>query len=163
MKLLLPILLFISTACFAHPIHVSVCEINHHPVEEYIEIKIRIFADDFEDVLEERTGLRTLLNTEDELPKANDYIFEYLQEKFAISINGSVRSFEFVGKEYDELAAICTLKIRNVKSISTMVIANEVMLHWFKDQVNVTHIDCNDELKSTFFSNKREREEFEWK
>lgn len=162
MKLILPILLFLSSFCAAHPIHVSVCEVNHNAQKGWLEITIRIFADDFEDVLEDRTGIRTKLGTDEELPKTNDYILEYLQEKLSITVNDTFKTINLISKEVEDLATICKLYALDVKDISNMTVRNEVMLHWFKDQVNVTHIDCNDELKSTFFSKGRVEESFNW-
>ena len=98
-----------------HPIHVSICEINHSIQQERLEIKIRIFADDFEDVLEERTGLRTKLGTIDELPDTDKFVEDYLKEKITVSINDTLQSVEYVGKELDDLAMVCYLYIPNVK------------------------------------------------
>ncbi len=163
MKFLLPIFLFLSSASFAHPIHVSVCEINHNAQKGWLEITLRIFTDDFEDVLEERTGVRTKLGTPQELAVTNDYIMDYIKEKFVVVVNDTLKSLVLVTKEYDEFATICKLYVPRVKTVSSMTITNEVMVHWFSDQVNVTHIDCNDELKSTFFAKGRAKETFRWK
>jgi hypothetical protein len=163
MKFILPILLFLSSVCMAHPIHVSVCEINHNVQKGVLEVTIRIFSDDFEDVLEDRTGVRTKLGTSAELAKTNDYIMDYLRDNFSIIVNDTLKSLVFVTKEFDEFATICKLYVPRVKTVSSMTITNELMLHWFSDQVNVTHIDCNDELKSTFFAKGRAKETFRWK
>jgi hypothetical protein len=163
MKFLLPFFLFLSSVCAAHPIHVSVCEINHNAQKSILEITLRIFSDDFEDVLEERTGVRTKLATPQELAVANDYIMDYIREKFVVVVNDTLKSLVLITKEYDEFATICKLYVPRVKVVNSMTITNEVMLHWFSDQVNVTHIDCNDELKSTFFARGRAKETFRWK
>ena len=145
-----------------HPLHVSVCEINHKAEKEWLEITIKIFADDFQDVLEDRTGINTKLGTEEEHIQANGFIYDYLKEKIKLKINDEIVSLQFVGKEVENLVTWCYLYVPNVNNISSIEISNAVMLHWFNDQINVTHIDCNDQLRSTFFSKDRAVEKFEY-
>lgn len=158
----LSLTLFFSSHAF-HPLHVSVCEMKHIPEKEWLEVTIKIFADDFQDVLEERTGINTHLGLPDEHEKANDLISDYLKEKIQININGKDRELKFVNKKVEDVATWCYLYVPDVKTINTIEISNAVMVHWFNDQVNVTHIDCNDKLKSTFFSKDRIKEQFVYK
>ncbi len=166
MKLLFTILLSVSAVFSSnafHPLHVSVCEIKHNAEKGWLEITIKIFEDDFRDVLKDRTGIATKMGTDDEHVQTDEFILDYLQEKIQISINGESLELQYVGKEVEDVASWCYLYVPNISEISTIEIANAVMVHWFNDQVNVTHIDCNDKLKSTFFSKDRVLEKFEYK
>lgn len=165
MRLVLSIIISFSsifTTAEYHPLHVSVCEIKHNTESDWLEVTVRLFADDFQDVLENRTGIKTNLGTENEYKKTDDFIYDYLQEKIQIIVNGEYKVLQFIGKEIDldDLSTYCYLYIPNIKEINTIEIANSVMVHWFNDQVNVTHVDCNDKLKSTFFSAERVKEKF---
>lgn len=166
MKFLLVILLsisaFFNSSAF-HPLHVSVCEIKHNEEKDWLEITIKIFEDDFRDVLKDRTGIETKMGTEEEHIQTDGIIYEYLLEKIQISINGESVELQYIGKEVEDVASWCYLYVPDVKEISTIEISNAVMVHWFNDQVNVTHVDCNDKLKSTFFSKDRVLEKFEYK
>ncbi|MEZ5022938.1 MAG: DUF6702 family protein [Chitinophagales bacterium] len=166
MNLLLGLLLSLSATFNSsafHPLHVSVCEINHNAEKEWLEVTIKIFADDFQDVLEERTGIITHIGLPNEDVKTNDFIFDYLQEKIQININGEPREIKFSGKEVEDVSTWCYLYVPNVSEIKSIEVSNSVMVHWFNDQINVTHIDCNDKLKSTFFSKDRTKEKFVYK
>ena len=77
MNLLLCLLMSLTTTFHVeyHPIHVSVCEMNHKADREWLEITIKIFADDFQDVLEDRTGINTKIGTEEEHIQTNGLVF----------------------------------------------------------------------------------------
>lgn len=145
---------------WAHPIHVSVCEMAHKPESDELVITIKIFADDFQDVLEDRTGKSINLGQPGEHKKTDEYILEYLREKLLIDINGKPATLEFDRKEIEDIATWCYIYVRQVPDIREITIRNLVMLHWFNDQVNVVHLDCNGKMNSTFFSRGRERDVF---
>lgn len=147
-------------AAFAHPIHVSVCEMAHKPESDELVITIKIFADDFQDVLEDRTGKSINLGLPGEHKKTDEYILEYLREKLLIDINGKPAILEFDRKEIEDIATWCYIYVRSVPEIREITIQNLVMLHWFNDQVNVVHLDCNGKMNSTFFSRGREKDVF---
>jgi len=146
-----------------HPIHVTVTDMKHNTDKNWLEITIKIFTDDFEDVLQERTGKPIRLGQEDEHQNTNTYIIDYLHEHFKITINEEPATLEFIGKEIEDVAVWCYLAIPDIHKVTSVTIANSVMMHWFDDQINVVHLDCNDKLNSTFFSKNREVETFRFK
>ena len=157
------ILLAIPSMICAHPIHVSVCEIFHNEPEGRLEIVIKIFADDFQDVLEERTGEKVgLMEDEEEHEQMGDFILEYLEEKLIIEINGNPTELIYDHTEVEDIASFNYLFIDHPGAIQEVRIQNSVMVHWFNDQVNVVHLDCNGKLNSTFFSKGREVDTFEF-
>ena len=159
--ILLSIVLLFSSATIhkKHPIHVSVCDIKHNEEKNWMEITIKIFADDFEDLLFEQSEIQTLLGSNEEHIKTNDLIVDYLSRTLSFSIDGKKVAYSFVGKEVEELAVWCYLYIPEVTDMKSFTITNRVMMDWFKDQTNVVHVDYKGKLKSTFFSNVRGHEE----
>ena len=162
MRFLLLTLLFIPMLCAAHPIHVSVTEINHNAEEQILELTIKIFEDDFNDVLEDRTGQTILLGKEGEHKKTDRFIEEYIKEKFVISINGKPAQLEFIRKEVEDIACWTYVRITGVSEIEKLTIQNSILIHWFDDQINVVHVDYNGRMNSTFFSEGKETDEFEF-
>jgi len=160
MKSLLLIFLLAPFLSLAHPIHVSVCEMTHNAETDLLEITIKIFADDFNDVLADRTGKTILLGQEGEHKNIDSFIKDYLDEKLILEINGKPVALEFDKKEVEDVATWCYLHVSDIKEINTLSIQNSVMIHWFKDQVNVVHVDCNDKMNSTFFSKGKEVDVF---
>ncbi len=154
-------LIFFSSTTLkkAHPIHVSVCDIKHNETKNWMEITLKIFADDFEDVLKDMTDVQTYIGTENEHLETNSYIIDYLSRHLSFSIDGEKVAYTFIGKEVEELAVWCYLYIPEVETMSSFTIHNSVMMDWFKDQTNVTHVDYGGKLKSTFFSHGRGYEE----
>lgn len=148
-----------------HPIHVSVCEINQKADLGVLEITLKIFADDFQDVLEDRTKEQIDLGMESEHAKTDSFIMDYLNETFEIALNDTIKELKFVGKEVDleDLSTWIYFYVDEATDIKKIDLRNQVMVHWFNDQTNVTHIDCNDKLKSTFFAKDRVKESFTYK
>ena len=144
----------LPAASIAHPIHVSVCEINHDTEDGLVEITMKIFADDFGDVLKESTGEDIRLGSDEEHPRADALIMDYLREKFLLDINGSRVELQYSSRKIEDVAIWCHLFVPNINTIESLTVQDDIMLHWFKDQVNVVHLDCNDKLNSTFFSGK---------
>jgi hypothetical protein len=161
--ILLALAVYLPVAVYGHPIHVSVCEMEHDKTTARLEITLKLFWDDFEDVLEDRSKEVIRLGTEDEHPDTDRYIVDYFSDKLNLSINGKDADILFQGREMEDIAIWCYLSVEDVEEIATITITNAVMLHWFRDQVNVLHLDCNDKLKSTYFFPGREEETFTFK
>jgi hypothetical protein len=80
-----------------------------------------------------------------------------------VDINGEPVLLEFIGREIEDVAIWLYLYVKDVDQVHSVTVRNELMFHWFKDQVNVVHLDCNDKLNSTFFSEKRPIDTFTFK
>ncbi|MEX0360664.1 MAG: DUF6702 family protein, partial [Allomuricauda sp.] len=106
--------------------------------------------DDLDDVLEERYGIKTELATKNEAPVADTYIEKYLRAKFAMTLNGEIVPYTFLGKEYDNDVIICYMELENVdiSNLKSVSIQNEVLTDLFEEQQNVVHVKWKGQKKS---------------
>ena len=131
-----------------HAFHVSVCEIYHNQDTQALEITMKIFLDDLE-LAVQQSGVESFnLMDVDEEAVDSESLKNYLLSRFEISTNSKVRQLDFVGFEYDDDALLCYLEGKKVKKFNQIVIRNEVITEIYEDQINLTHLQSGESLKS---------------
>ncbi len=150
-KLLLPlaVVLFLSFTT-AHKFYVSVTNMVYSEKDQAFQITSRIFIDDMDALLKERYGIVSKLATPDESKLADEYIEKYFRAKFAVTINGELVDYKFLGKRYDKDVAVCYLEIPNIKidEVTKLTVQNEVLTDMFDEQQNVVHVKWKGHKKS---------------
>lgn len=136
-----------------HPFHVSVCSIHYASEEKSLQITLKIFADDLEEALNKAPYRMDgepyidILNPED--PEIIDVkVKQYIRKHFEITVNGEVVEPMFLGYELEDLAMWCYLEVNDVKKVDTVKIRNSILTELFDDQINIVHVDYQDEIKS---------------
>ena len=142
----------------AHPFYVSVCQIDHNPETDALEISFRLFMDDLEQALETMGTDLLRLGTEREAEKADLYISRYLARHVEIEISGRRVSAAFLGKEVDSDAIWCYLEVENIPVLETMTMTNTLLLETFEDQVNLVHVNAGGQKKSLLFNGQQVRQ-----
>jgi len=144
--LLLPLFAFATV----HKFYVSVTNISYSEKEDALQITTRIFIDDFEKVIEERYGIETYLATEEESEMADHYIEKYLTSKFIFHINGETKTYDFLGKKYDNDIMVCYLELSELDfpNVKTIEVQNEILIDLFDEQQNIVHFKINGKKKS---------------
>jgi hypothetical protein len=137
---LLLLALFISCGWLMHKFYVSLTEIKYNPETERIEVSMRIFPDDLDLALMERTGIRTQLGTELESPEADSLLMIYLIEDFNLQVNGEDIELSYLGKEPESDAIWCYLESSKVSTPVTITIRNAILTEFFPDQVNIIQV-----------------------
>jgi len=138
--LLLLVILFISSGWLMHKFYVSLTEIRYNPERERIEVSMRIFPDDLDLALMERSGIRTLLGTELESPEADSLLMIYLLQDFNLQVNGKEIELYYLGKESESDAIWCYLESPKVPPPETITVRNAVLTEFFPDQVNIIQV-----------------------
>lgn len=144
--MVLPLLAFSGI----HKFYVSVTNIHYSEKDEAIQMTSRIFIDDFENVLVARYGIEAHLASDTENKLAEEYIEKYLKTKFLVYINGEQRTYDFLGKKYDNDVMICYLEIPKVAKdeIKSITVQNEILTDIFEEQQNVVHFKIMGKKKS---------------
>lgn len=144
--LFLPLFMVIGV----HKFYVSVSNIEYYDKGKALQISSRVFIDDFEQALEERYDVKTLLGTPEESIKAEVYIEKYLNAKFLVKINGEIARYQFLGKKYDNDIMICFLEIPEIslEQLNSIEIQNELLMDIFEEQKNILHFKILEKKKS---------------
>ncbi len=136
----------------AHPIHVSVTDVEFVQEKQELQIIVRIFTDDLEREIRSeinKPNIDILLPgdgyTSDGL--FNDYLNKHLQ----FSVNGKEKEYEYLGHEVDSGSVICYLLIGKVKKLESLSVKNDILVRIHDDQVNLVHVTIDDEIRTMKF------------
>ncbi|GAB3005908.1 hypothetical protein GCM10027051_01200 [Niabella terrae] len=152
------ILGFLLLTIEVHPYHVSATEMEYNRAEERIELSVKIFTDDFENVLRRLNHQKVDLTGEQLRPQMTKLIHKYLTRHLILGSDDKVIPLELFGWEKDHEAiyvyAIAKAPAFNPARIS---VANTILYELFTDQVNIMHFIVDGKRKSTklIYPNKR--------
>ena len=140
MLMALPLLM-----AFAHPIHVSVCDIEYDKANQALEVVQRIFVDDLEKAVRLHSGKQSLdIGLED----AKVHIQAYIVDKLHIRVNGKAVSYAYLGHEIEGEALYAYIEIEKVKKLSELEVTSEILTAMYDDQVNLVHVKVDGALRS---------------
>ena len=85
----------------AHKYYLSLTQINYKKEAKALQIIINVFMDDIELALNKDNNIDLQLTTKRELKNNDVYFKNYLIEKLQIKVDGTLKNFNYLGKEYD--------------------------------------------------------------
>jgi hypothetical protein len=130
--------LYILLTSFAHPVHVSVTNIEYDEERKSFFISFRIFADDFETIIFNKYGVNLRLGKENELRDQQIYFDRYISESFKFVVNKNKRLNKiFEGKKMDEVAVWLYYRFDCRQKVRSAEITNSIMMDLFSDQTNL--------------------------
>ena len=97
-----------------------------------------------------RTGRRddfSILENSNQKEIENE-IEKYLEDKLVIAVNSKKTDKELIGYELENDALICYVEIQKVKEIKSIKIHNSIITEVYAEQINLTHLQYKDQLKS---------------
>lgn len=132
--------LLLCGAWLKHKFYLSLSELRYNTQTERYEVSMRLFPDDLDRALKERTGISSQLATELEHPQADSLLMTYLLEVFAIQVNSEVLNLEYLGKEPESDGIWCYLESARVTAPKTITVRNSILTEYFPDQVNIIQV-----------------------
>lgn len=130
-----------------HPLHICVTQLDYRPEQKSIQITIKVFADDFEDVLKQEYSLSKLPAGQ----SFNELIFSYATSNFKIKANEKDQSYNWVGYEEEADAIFIYLEITNLNKLRSLEVNNTLLFQLYDDQSNIVHFSWNEIRKSEMF------------
>lgn len=126
-------LLSFNLAASAHKFHVSFTQIEYNAQEKTAEITLRVFADDLEAALSQRSGKSVKLDHKD----AATLILAYLRETLELKgRNGQIKKFVWIGMEPKADVALLYVEAKLPDGIAGLQLRQRVFFALFEDQVN---------------------------
>lgn len=141
------LIILLTLPIFSFTIHkhyVSLTQIEFIQEKKAVQITMRCFLDDIEEAVENRTGEKLELASENEHEKAGSYLESYLKNKFNISINGEEMEYNYLGKEYENNEVFFYLELENISTIKSITVQNSILLEAFEEQQNIVKLKIND-------------------
>lgn len=137
----------------AHPIYVSVAEIEHNAKAQTLQVSYKIFTDDFEKTLRKNTNLKVDLINPKDREKMNILVNAYLQKHFTLKVNGKAVSLRFLGFEEIEEGIYSYLEATNITAVKTIEVFNNVLYDYHPQQMGIFHCKVNGVNKSSKLNN----------
>ncbi len=132
--------LILCSGWLPHKFYVSLTELRYNSQTERFEVSMRIFPDDLDRALMERSGIHTQVATELEHEKADSLLKTYLLESFTLQVDDVEIAFNYLGKEAEADAVWCYLESTRVSTPLGLSIRHELLTEIFPDQVNIVQV-----------------------
>lgn len=136
-----------------HPIYVSVTELEHNALEKTLEISCKIFTDDFEKVLRQNYKASVDLLKPKDKAAMDKLVADYVQKHLMVSIDGKKTELEFLGYEQQEEGIISYYQVKNIATVKKVVVFNNLLYEYKKEQMGIMHCTVNGNRKSTRLNN----------
>ncbi|RTL55050.1 MAG: hypothetical protein EKK39_03065 [Sphingobacteriales bacterium] len=131
-----------------HPFYVSVIDLHHNAKEKMVEVSIRIFTDDLEQVLKKHFNKNVDLTLPANKAEVDNMIQQYISQKMNVTINNARVHLKYIGYEIQKESVWSYFEIDNIPSIKKMDITSTLLYDYQPTQVNIFHVNCNGEDKS---------------
>lgn len=150
--IVLPLLLFTTTASTVHKFHMALYQINYDSEKKMLQITSRLHIEDLNKALEKK--YKKKITIENENSSSEEVLLkEYLTNRFSIKVNGQVKHLNFLSKEIEDDELVIYSNIKNIAKINTLEIQNTVLIECFSDQQNMINVTVLGEKKSFLLTN----------
>ncbi len=153
---------FLLSAFTTHPYYVSVTEIEYRPQHKELQIACKIFTDDLEDAMKAEYKKQVVLTDEKDKQAIQALVFAYLQKHLKIVVDGKPLSYEMLGYELEQEATWNYLLIKNVSSLKSVNVFNDVLYNLRSGQINIIHFKNKGETKSFRLNAPETNTTFSW-
>ena len=132
-----------------HPFYISVTEINHNAKDKTLEISCKMFADDFEQILEKNYKLQLDISAEKDKANFDRLTPDYINKHLSLQADGKALKLSYVGFEKEKESVYCYFQVDNIASLKKLDITNSILHDFNTDQINIVHVSVNGNRQST--------------
>jgi hypothetical protein len=138
-----------------HKFYVSLVQMDYNEKNSSFEITMKIFTDDLENALKERSGLLLKLGTPDELPATDSILSAYISENFRLDVNGKELKYQYLGKEVELDVTWCYLEVSGVHSVEKIKVTDRMLTELFENQSNLIKIKYRDKESAALLNRNK--------
>ena len=154
-------LFFNSGFGLKHPVHLTYTNVEFNQSASRFEIMIKLFADDFNSIIQKKYGKDLKLVDGNPVKDANTFIDKYILEHFRLIIDGKDKTksdLKFVKMEFKELSVWLYYTYSFKGNVNIFSINNSLMTDLYSDQTNLLIFTFKNEQKAIRFSNQKTNE-----
>jgi hypothetical protein len=149
------LIVLLVCSSWLHPVHVSVTNLDLDPVRGKVELSVKIFADDFQDLILHKYGVQLNIVEQEDPGERITAVNRYIQEALQLVFNGKeTADLQFVESKLNEEAIWLFYRYEHPGRIRKVEIVNRVMLEKFNDQTNLMIVSFNDRQNGYRLDNK---------
>ena len=148
-----------AASTMAHPLRLSLCEIEYTSDKQLLTINLKLFLTDVNEAIVFDPYSKELAFCQPNEPaKADQMLLDYLKQFFHVKINGKVVDLKIKHKklsgEGDNTALWVYFEHEHGEPLASMEIKNAVFTDLFFDQNNIVYAHINGESKSLMLNKK---------
>ena len=133
----------------AHPLYISVTEIDHNAKDQILEVSVKIFTNDLEAVLEKMSGTRVDLSSPADKTAAGKLIDVYVEKHLRLKVDGKPVLLHFVGSENENDGTWSYFQVNGIPAVKRIDAVNDLLYDAFSQQINILHVTVGGVRKST--------------
>ncbi len=154
------ILLFIIPlfAFTMHKYYISLIKVEYKKESKSIQITMRIFIDDLQKTINTTYNKKFELALPSEATEIDSIINDYITDKFIVKINNTEKPYSYLGKEYEDDVVYLYLELKNIETINSIEIKNNMLMKIFPDQKNIIKLNINNTKKTFFLTNQKDKD-----
>jgi hypothetical protein len=149
----------LTTAVHAHPLRLSLSEIEYSREQQVINVSLRLFLTDVNEALvfdPESNALRFC--EPDESPTAEPLLLDYINEYFYVEVNGrrmplKIKEKKLKGSGIDTVLGL-VFEYQQMDALESLKIKNAVFTDLFFDQNNIVYVHVNGNSTSLMLNKK---------
>jgi hypothetical protein len=135
----------------AHKFHTSFTEADYNAPERSLQITLRTFPDDLENILSRRRGKAVRL---DQKKEAEPLLVAYLQETFQLkNAKGEIVKLSWVGMDAGVDSAWLYFEAHLPEGCAGVQLRNQFMFDLYDDQINLVNVKQDNKKNALTFKN----------
>lgn len=161
-KILLLMFLGVGSLQFStnHKFYVSTTEIDYRPDLETLQITVKVFTDDFQNLLQKRYESDLTLDPDSDSKKIDTYSTRYFRQKLNLNVDAKPVALQFLGKTYDIDQTTLFLQVTDVPVFQTLTVENTLLFELFDDQQNIVRVKTPTQRKGFLQTQGRAKDVF---
>jgi hypothetical protein len=132
-----------------HPFYISVTEIQHNAADKALEISVRMFVEDLEEILKKQYKTPLDLGQARDKARLEQLIPDYLGRHLLLSVDGKAASLRFLGFEKEKESAYAYFEVPNVTSLKRADLQNSILYDFNEGQINIVHLTVGGRRQSS--------------
>jgi hypothetical protein len=133
----------------AHPLYITVTEINHNAKERILEVSCKVFTNDLETVLEKVAGTRVDLSAPKDKPASDKLISAYVEKHLRLKVDGKPVQLHFIGSENEADGTWSYFQVNDVPVVKKIDAGDDLLYDGFNQQINIMHVTVGGQRQST--------------
>ena len=134
----------------AHPLYISVTEMEYNATEKTLEIACKVFTDDFEKGLAKANEAKVDMYNPKDKALLEKQIADYIRKHLLIKVDGKPLTLEYVGYELEEQSTWSYHQVSKLTAPPKKVeVHSSIFYELYDKQINIVHMSSGGSRKST--------------
>jgi hypothetical protein len=132
----------------AHPLYITVTEINHNAKDKILEVSCKAFTNDLETVLEKMSKGKVDLSSAADKKVTDQLIGVYVEKHLQLKCDGRPVQLHFVGSEQEADGTWSYFQVNDITTVKRIDVVNSLLYDGFEQEINIMHVTVGGERKS---------------